>query len=83
VGSDAGVGPGDIVGAIANEAGVPGRAIGSIDIGDRTTFVEISAKHVRQVLDRVGGAKIRGRRTHIRPARSGEGGWRPPRRNPR
>ena len=83
VGSDAGVGPGDIVGAIANEAGVPGRAIGSIDIGDRKTFVEISAKHVRQVLTRVEGAKIRGRRTHIRPARSGEGGWRPPRRNPR
>ena len=82
VGSEAGVGPGDIVGAIANEAGVPGRAIGSIDIGDRTTFVEISSKHVKQVLSRVEGAKIRGRRTHIRPARSGEGGWRPPRRRP-
>ena len=40
-GSRAGVRPGDIVGAIANEAGVPGKAIGSIDIYDDFTFVEL------------------------------------------
>ncbi|HXH82626.1 MAG TPA: DbpA RNA binding domain-containing protein [Candidatus Tectomicrobia bacterium] len=34
-----GVRPGDIVGAIANEADVPGEAIGAIDVHDRFTFV--------------------------------------------
>ena len=40
-GSRAGVRPADIVGAIANEAGVPGKAIGAIDIYDDFTFVEL------------------------------------------
>ena len=43
VGREAGVRPGDIVGAIANEAGIPGRAIGAIDIYERVAFVEIPA----------------------------------------
>ncbi|MGB5036094.1 MAG: DEAD/DEAH box helicase, partial [Blastocatellia bacterium] len=46
-----GIRPGDIVGAIANEADVPGRAIGSIDIYDNVTFVEIPESFLAQVLD--------------------------------
>ena len=45
-----GVRPSDIVGAIANEAGVPGRAIGSIDIEARETVVELPQRHQAQVL---------------------------------
>ncbi|HQR40764.1 MAG TPA: DEAD/DEAH box helicase [Blastocatellia bacterium] len=63
-----GIRPGDIVGAIANEADVPGRAIGSIDIYDKVTFVEIPAQFARQVLDRMGRAMIRGRFVSIRTA---------------
>ncbi len=72
IGSEAGVTPADVVGAIANEAGVPGRAVGAIDIGDRTTIVDVNVKYARRVLDLVKGAKIRGRRLHIRTARPGE-----------
>src|SRR5688572_24390135 len=36
-----GVRPADIVGAIANEAGVPGKAIGAIDIYDDFTLVDV------------------------------------------
>ncbi len=53
-GSMAGVRPGDVVGAIANEAGVPGKSIGSIDIYDRFTFVEIPAQFQDQVLEEDG-----------------------------
>src|SRR5690349_23506999 len=67
-GSWAGVRPGDIVGAIANEAGVPGKAIGSIDIYDRFTFVEIPAQYRDQVLERMSRATIRGRPVNIRVA---------------
>jgi ATP-dependent RNA helicase DeaD len=84
-GSWAGVRPGDIVGAIANEAGVPGKAIGSIDIYDRFTFVEIPAQYRDQVLEKMAQATIRGRPVNIRvatperpPGRSdGPGGGRP------
>src|SRR5436305_8690236 len=75
-GSWAGVRPGDIVGAIANEAGVPGKSIGSIDIYDRFTFVEIPAQYQDQVLERMARATIRGRPVEIRIA-TPEGGGRP------
>jgi len=67
-GSRAGVRPGDIVGAIANEADVPGKAIGSIDIYDRFTFVEVPAQYQGQVLQRMARATIRGRPVEIRVA---------------
>ncbi|HEX7185196.1 MAG TPA: DEAD/DEAH box helicase [Thermoanaerobaculia bacterium] len=67
-GSRAGVRPADIVGAIANEAGVPGRAIGAIDIYDTFTFVEIPAQYRDQVLQGMSGASIRGRQVDIRLA---------------
>ncbi|HEV2855557.1 MAG TPA: DEAD/DEAH box helicase [Thermoanaerobaculia bacterium] len=81
-GSRAGVRPGDIVGAIANEAGVPGKAIGSIDIYDRFTFVEIPAQYQDQVLQRMANATIRGRPVEIRiatPERGDRGGGDRPR----
>ena len=73
-GSRGGVRPGDIVGAIANEAGVPGKAIGSIDIYDDFTFVEIPSQFRDQVLQRMARATIRGRPVGIRVATTEGGG---------
>ena len=64
-----GVRPADIVGAIANEAGVPGKAIGSIDIYDNFTFVEVPAEYRDQVLERMSRATIRNRPVEARIAR--------------
>ena len=50
LGSEHGVRPGDIVGAIASEVGIPGKAIGEIDIRRDHTFVDVAEKHVHQVL---------------------------------
>ena len=60
-GRTSGVGPADIVGAIANEAGVPGKAIGAIDIYDRFTFVEVPAEYRDQILERMVNVEIRNR----------------------
>jgi ATP-dependent RNA helicase DeaD len=60
--------PADIVGAIANEAGVPGRSIGAIDIYDRFSFVDVPAQYIRQVLQRMDGVTIRSRDARIRVA---------------
>ncbi|HYN20469.1 MAG TPA: DEAD/DEAH box helicase [Thermoanaerobaculia bacterium] len=64
-----GVRPADIVGAIANEAGVPGKSIGSIDVYDNFTFVEVPAEYRDQVLERMSRATIRGRPVDARLAR--------------
>ncbi|MBA3533084.1 MAG: DEAD/DEAH box helicase [Ardenticatenales bacterium] len=63
-----GVRPGDIVGAIANEAGVPGKAIGAIDIYDRFTFVDVPLQYKAQVLERMANSEIRNRPISIKVA---------------
>ena len=50
LGVEQGIRPGDIVGAIASEVGIPGKAIGEIDIRRDHTFVDVAEKHVSQVL---------------------------------
>jgi ATP-dependent RNA helicase DeaD len=79
-GRRSGVRPADIVGAIANEAGIPGREIGAIDIHDRFSLVEVPARFERQVLERMTGATLRGRPLELRPAGAEE---RPPKPRPR
>ncbi len=55
LGNAHGLRPGDVVGAIASEVGIPGRAIGEIDIHTKHTFVDVSEKHVRQILKQSSG----------------------------
>jgi hypothetical protein len=69
VGRNQGARPQDFVGAIANEAGIPGRAIGAIDIFDDYTFVDIPREFVDRVLEAMRGAKIKGRPVNAEVAR--------------
>jgi ATP-dependent RNA helicase DeaD len=63
-----GIRAGDVVGAIANEAGIPGRAIGAIDIHAHRTFVGVSQEHVRRVLGKLKRLNLRGRPVVLRLA---------------
>jgi ATP-dependent RNA helicase DeaD len=75
-----GVRPADIVGAIAGEAGVPGKEIGAIDVYDRFTFVEIPARYKDRVLEGMAHAEIRNRPVRITLARPSGGMREAPRR---
>ncbi len=66
VGREAGISPRDLVGAIANEAGVPGRDIRGIDIADRFSLVDVPEEAVDYVIDSLQGARIRGRKVLVR-----------------
>ena len=65
-GRAAGLRPGDIVGAIANEAGVPGSAIGVIEIADKFSLVEVPAEAADHVIEALRSTKIRGKRVQVR-----------------
>ncbi len=67
-GRSTGVRPADVVGAIANEAGVAGKLIGAIDIYDEFTFVDVPAEYQKQVLESMAGTKIRNQQARIRLA---------------
>ncbi len=67
-GREQGVRAGDVVGAIANEAGIPGKSIGAIDIYDRFTFVEVPQEYRDQVLAAMAETSIRHMPINVRPA---------------
>lgn len=50
LGNRSGLRPGDIVGAIAGETGIPGKAIGEITIQPNYSLVDVMEKHVQSVL---------------------------------
>jgi ATP-dependent RNA helicase DeaD len=62
------VSPADFVGAIANEADIPGKAIGAIDVNDRFTLVDIPGEFVSQILSKMKNTQIRNQSADIRLA---------------
>lgn len=60
--------PGDILGAIAGETGMPGKLIGSIDMYDKYTFVEVPREYASDVIQVMKDAKIKGKSINIEPA---------------
>ena len=68
IGKNQNIKPGDILGAIAGESGMPGRMVGSIDMHDKYTFVEVPIKNADMVLQAMKDAKIRGKHIHMEVA---------------
>ena len=68
IGKNQGVKPGDILGAIAGESGMPGRMVGSIDMYDKYTFVEVPREHADVVLQAMKDVKIKGKSVHMEKA---------------
>ena len=57
--------PGDLVGAITNEAHVPGSVIGAIQINDGFSFVDVQESVADDVVGALSRATIRGRRMPV------------------
>ena len=60
--------PGDILGALAGESGIPGKVVGTIDMYDKYTFVEVPAEYAREIINSVNHTKIRGKSVAVEPA---------------
>ena len=57
--------PNDIVGAIAGEAGVPGKSIGGIDIFDNFSFVDVPQKDAEHVIRTMKNNTIKGKSVNM------------------
>ena len=68
IGKDQNVKPGDILGAIAGESGISGRMVGSIDMYDKYTFVEVPGDIADEVLECMRNVKIKGKNVHMEMA---------------
>ena len=60
--------PGDILGAIAGEAGISGRLVGAIDLGESFSFVDVDRKNADKVMRAMKNVKIRGLNVHMEKA---------------
>jgi ATP-dependent RNA helicase DeaD len=68
-GRAAGIRPQDLVGAIANEAGISGREIGSIEISERFSLVELNVAVIADVIEALRGSTLKGRKITVRRER--------------
>lgn len=81
VGERDGIRAGDLVGAIAGTAGIPGTSVGRVEIRDTHSLVEIVGEDAEAVATKITGISIKGRRIvarleRERPPRDGAGGAR-------
>lgn len=68
LGKNNNVRPGDILGAIAGETGMPGKLVGVIDMYDKYTFVEVPREYASDVIQVMKDSKIKGKTINIEPA---------------
>ena len=61
--------PANILGAISGESGLPGKLVGSIDMLDNYTFVEVPSKYANAVLAAMENVTIKGRHISMEKAK--------------
>jgi ATP-dependent RNA helicase DeaD len=65
-GRTAGVRPGDLVGAIANEASVNASSIGAIEVTDRFSLVDVPEELSRGIIEALSRTRIKGQKVTVR-----------------
>ena len=68
VGAEMGVAPGDVVGAILWETGLPGQVVGTVDIRERHLFVDVASEHVNGILAKLNRTRIKGNKIKVKLA---------------
>lgn len=60
-----GLGPGDVLGAVAGEAGIDGNRVGKIDLRESFSLVEVEEPVAHKVIEALNGTTIRGRSVRV------------------
>jgi ATP-dependent RNA helicase DeaD len=65
-GKEAGIRPGDLVGAIANEARLNSNVIGAVEVMDRFSLVEVPEVLAREIIETLSRTRIKGQKVAVR-----------------
>jgi ATP-dependent RNA helicase DeaD len=68
VGEEMSVGPGDVVGAILGETGLPTGTVGTVDIRERHLFVDVTAEHANAIISKLNRTRIKGNKLMVKLA---------------
>ena len=69
-GRQAGIRPGDLVGAITGEAGVESRTLGAIEIADKFSLIDVPEALADGIIAALKATTIRGKKVSVRRERS-------------
>jgi ATP-dependent RNA helicase DeaD len=69
-GRQAGIRPGDLVGAITGEAGVESRSLGAIEIADKFSLIDVPETLADEIIAALRATTIRGKKVSVRRERS-------------
>jgi ATP-dependent RNA helicase DeaD len=67
-GTEMGIQPADVVGAILGETGLPTGTVGAVDVRDRHLFVDVASEHAETILAKLRHVRLKGRRLKVKVA---------------
>jgi hypothetical protein len=65
-GREAGIRPGDLVGAITGEAGINSRELGAIEIADRFSLIDVPESRAEEIVAALRATTLRGKKVVVR-----------------
>jgi ATP-dependent RNA helicase DeaD len=68
VGEAQGVKPIDFVNTVAGETGLPGKVVGTVDVRDRHSFVDVASEHANGIIAKLNRAEIKGHKVKAKVA---------------
>ena len=68
LGQEQGVVPIDFVNAVAGETGLPGKVVGTVDVRERHSFVDVAAEHANSIIAKLNRAEIKGQKVKVKVA---------------
>ncbi|TAK92864.1 MAG: DEAD/DEAH box helicase, partial [Verrucomicrobia bacterium] len=60
--------PIDVVNAVAGETGLPGKVVGTVDVRERHSFVDVDAEHANGIIAKLNRAEIKGHKVKVKIA---------------
>jgi ATP-dependent RNA helicase DeaD len=68
VGKEQGVSPIDFVNSVAGETGLPGKVVGTVDMRERHSFVDVASEHANGIIAKLNRAEIKGHKVKVKVA---------------
>jgi ATP-dependent RNA helicase DeaD len=68
IGSEMGVGTGDVVGAVLGETGLPANIVGLVDVRERHLFFDVASEHVPAIIAKLNRTRIKDHKVKVKRA---------------
>ena len=68
VGEAMGVVPIDVVNAVAEKTGFPGKVVGTIDVRERHLFADVSSEHAEAIIEKLNRSELKGHKIKVKLA---------------